>query len=258
MDDADADGHSDPYEHAGRHQHADGHGHAHEHTGGDKYADGHSDPYEHAGRHQHADGHGHAHEHTGGDEYADGHSDPTSTRSRPSPRPEHPLPCRFGTRDGDGCADASERQRDENLGGDRDEDNPWDFFDVPVPARPDPASNGTRNKAVLLNDVAGVMFYVGTTAANPSLRNGRGVSYGSLKDGDWFNSSTDSRCRYPDGCNRCERLGGAQVRSDTQPSFRNKPYRSGPPDGAVTLADVSVAMAQVGDSASAKWRRQLG
>ena len=97
----------------------------------------------------------------------------------------------------------------------------------------------------MLNDVAGVMFYVGTTAANPSLRNGRGVSYGSLKDGDWFNSSTGMM--YPDGVTDANDWVGR--RFDRTPSrFRKKPYRSGPPDGAVTLADVSVAMAQVGDS----------
>jgi hypothetical protein len=96
-----------------------------------------------------------------------------------------------------------------------------------------------------MGDVAAVLFYVGTTSARPTTLNNRGVTYGSLKDGDWFNSATGML--YPDGLTNSGDWVGR--RYDRTPStIPGKPYRSGPPNGSVSLSDVAVALSQVGDS----------
>lgn len=131
--------------------------------------------------------------------------------------------------DGDFCSDPEELGANHVLGGDRDPVFPWDYFDVPVPALTSTDQSGTRNKAVTLSDVSAVLFYVGTKDGQGP--NVRGVSYNTDLNGD----------DVPDG-----------IEYDRAPSSNPaKRWRSRAPDGAVTLSDVAVDLAQVGDSCQA-------
>jgi sugar lactone lactonase YvrE len=133
--------------------------------------------------------------------------------------------------DGDQCADSEEGAAlPPNFGGDRnakfDGLGQWDFFDVPAPPLTASAANGARDGAVSLTDVASVLFYFGTTVESPNDPNANGVSYGS----DWNGNLV---------------LDGAEY--DRTPStIPAKPWRSGAPDGAVSLSDAAVALLQFG------------
>jgi hypothetical protein len=133
--------------------------------------------------------------------------------------------------DGDGCTDVEELGDTAGLGGDRDPSSPWDFFDVPAPAGTEPAADGrptltagsVRNRAVSLQDVSVVLAYVGRLSSSPFYiqdNNGDGLADGQQLD------------RTP----------------STDPS---KPWRSGAPNGAIALQDVSIVLAQVGHSCAA-------
>jgi len=133
--------------------------------------------------------------------------------------------------DGDGCTRSQElpgaggaRPGGTAAGGASFQDQAWyDFFDVPIPANNDPTPNGTRNRAVNLQDVVGVLKYVGTALNGAS--NGK-VDYDSDKNGD----------TVPDG-----------VDYDRSPSpAPNPPKDAGPPSGAVNLQDVVAVLGQVG------------
>jgi len=75
----------------------------------------------------------------------------------------------FGTlladTDGDGCADVEELAQTNDglpplLPGETGgfDPNAWyDFYDVPVPANPDPTPNGTKNQAIAMDDVGAVL-----------------------------------------------------------------------------------------------------
>jgi hypothetical protein len=131
--------------------------------------------------------------------------------------------------DGDGCSNSEETGPDPNLGGARDPGSPWDFFDVPTPALTMGNPSGMRNKAVSLTDVGAVLFYVGTTYGGGT--NPNGVDY----DTDYNANTTDDGREY-----------------DRTPStVTGEPWHSGPPNGAVSLSDVGVALAQVGDNCAA-------
>jgi len=138
--------------------------------------------------------------------------------------------------DGDGTSDAAEETANTNFltGIDSDGDgwcndieevakglNPakwYDFYDVAIPVRPDPAPNGIRNGAINFQDVLGVLGYVGTQAgAGPNLN---GVDYDSDKNLDGV----------PDGMDY-DRGPGA-----TPPA----------PSGAVNFQDVLALLGQVG------------
>lgn len=136
-------------------------------------------------------------------------------------------PCVNDT-DADGCADGEEFGLDRRLGGDRTALSPWDFFDVPVPAGPATGLDGrliltsasSRNRAVTLSDVAVILTYIGRTSASAEYtqdNNADGIADGQQLD-----------------------------RTPSTPDW--KPWRSGPPDGAISLQDAAVALAQVGDS----------
>jgi hypothetical protein len=128
--------------------------------------------------------------------------------------------------DGDGCTDAEESGLDHLRGGDRDMNNPWDFFDVPQPALNASHPNSPHNKAVALTDASSILYYVGTI--DGGVINTNGVDY----DTDWNGNTVDDGREY-----------------DRTPSAdQSKKWRSGPPNGAVSLQDVSVALAQAGDS----------
>jgi RHS repeat-associated protein len=102
--------------------------------------------------------------------------------------------------------------------------NWYDFYDVPAPANPDPTPNGAKSKSVTMSDVMAVLFYVGTYDGGPP--NGNGVDYDSDKNGDTIKDGRDY---------------------DRSPSaLPNPPWEAGPPNGAVNMADVQAALAQVG------------
>ena len=127
--------------------------------------------------------------------------------------------------DGDGCPDVNELSTTPRLGGDRDSLNPWDFFDTPEPVLRPGDPTGSRSKAVTLADLIGVLYYVGTSAVSPNQVNGNGVVYGSDLNANGMPDGQEYDRTIPDSA---------------------KPYRSGPPSGAVTIGDVLVALRQVG------------
>ena len=125
--------------------------------------------------------------------------------------------------DVDGCVNALEI----SMG--FDPFNPYDFYDVPVPPAADPAPNGTRDKAITITDVLAVLFYAGTGENRPP--NTNGVAYDSVK-GSCF-------------------IGGIQEKEglcyDRRPGAPpDPPWNAGPPDGAVSITDVLVVLAQAG------------
>lgn len=131
--------------------------------------------------------------------------------------------------DDDGCADGRELRVvafAPQQGGDRDPLSPWDFFDVPVPALTAANPSGTRNNVVLLSDALAVFYYAGVSDnGGPNVN---GVDYDTDLNG---NGVEDGR-EY-----------------DRRPSIvPAKPWRSGAPNGAVTLADALVAVNQAGHS----------
>jgi hypothetical protein len=133
--------------------------------------------------------------------------------------------------DGDGCSDTEEAGTNPIQGGDRDPASPWDFYDVPAPPLMGAAPNGTRDRAVSLTDVATVLFYFGTTADDPAVPNANGAIYGS----DWNDNTVFDGQEY-----------------DRTPSVvPEKPWRSGPPDGATSLGDAAVALLQFGHDCDA-------
>jgi hypothetical protein len=128
--------------------------------------------------------------------------------------------------DGDGCTNSQEAA----MG--FDAYNYWDFYDVPVPANPDPTPNGPRNRAVNISDVLAVLFYVGAYVNGGP--NAKGVDYDSDKDGDWNGDTV---------INVYDSVG---LRYDRSPSGApNPPWDAGPPDGAINMADVLAVLAQV-------------
>jgi hypothetical protein len=130
--------------------------------------------------------------------------------------------------DGDGCSDMEEGGPTPSQGGDRDPLVPWDFFDVPAPAGPATGADGKlivtpgsmRNKAVTLQDVGVVLAYVGRTSANPAYS----------------------------GDNNADTIADGQQLDRTPSALPAKPWRSGPPNNAISLQDVGVALSQVGHS----------
>jgi hypothetical protein len=128
--------------------------------------------------------------------------------------------------DADGCTPAQEI----SIG--LDPTAWYDFFDVPVPARPDPLPNGLWDRVVNLGDVGAVLLYAGASSTgscgdNPS---GTGVDYDCDKDADTI----------VDGLDYDRSAGGAP----------DPPWEAGPPDQAVNLVDVGAVLAQAGLSCS--------
>jgi hypothetical protein len=131
--------------------------------------------------------------------------------------------------DGDGCPDGREARTltfAHQQGGQRDPLSPWDFFDVPTPPLQAAATTGARSGAVTIADVIAVLYYVGTLDGGAA--NGTGVTYNS----DWNGNGVADGREY-------DRAGSIDP---------TQPWRSGPPNGSVSLADAIAALAQVGDS----------
>ena len=123
-------------------------------------------------------------------------------------------------------------------------DSHWyDFYDVPVPANPDSTPNGPRDAAMAMDDVVATLFYFGTVDGDGGDPNSDGVTYDSLKDGDWFNGA--AQVMSPDGLvNQWDKVGRRYDRSPS--AVPNPPWEAGPPDGAVGMDDVLVVLAQFG------------
>ena len=130
--------------------------------------------------------------------------------------------------DSDGCADSEEllgaSAPKPGSTGAYDPLDPYDFYDVPVPALADPAPNGPRNQVVDIADVLGVLFYAFADEGGPA--NANGVAYDSDKMG----------------------LGtkAGQFYDRTPGTDPNPPWDAGPPNGVIDIGDVLVALAQFG------------
>jgi len=146
--------------------------------------------------------------------------------------------------DSDGCADAEEGSGapapKPGATGAYDPLAWYDFYDVPAPAYQDPRPNGPRDQSVNVEDVVGVLKYVGTslTGACGDNANLSGVDYDCDKGVD-TNGDTVADIP-PDGVPD----GRDYDRSPGEPP--NPPYDSGPPSGAVNLQDVVSVLRQVG------------
>jgi hypothetical protein len=131
--------------------------------------------------------------------------------------------------DGDGCSNSEELGTNQLTGGKRDPYNRYDFFDVPTPALSAGMPNGAKNQAISLVDVGGPLAYVGTT--DGGMPNPAGYAY----DSDYNTNAIDDGAEY-----------------DRTPSIvMGEPWHSRAPNGAVSLQDVGVALAQVGTNCSA-------
>jgi hypothetical protein len=145
-------------------------------------------------------------------------------------------PCVVDT-DRDGCADSEELAGapapEPGSTGPYEALAWYDFFDVPVPASPDPTPNGPRNQAIATADILAVLLYVGTYHGDGGTPSAKGVAYDIVK------GSCDV-----DGDTVSDKEGLCYDRSvSTEP---NPPWAAGPPDGAVNMADVLGLLAQVG------------
>jgi len=135
--------------------------------------------------------------------------------------------------DGDGCRDGREYLL---MPGFNPRASYWyDFYDVPVPVRPDIQPNGPRNQAINFQDVLAVLAYVGTYDGDAGAPNLQGVSYDSLKDGDWNGDTV---------VDAGDKVGRRFDRSPSPPP--NPPNDAGPPSGAVNFQDMLVVLGQVG------------
>jgi hypothetical protein len=121
------------------------------------------------------------------------------------------------------------------MTGDYNPLDPYDFYDVPVPANPDPDPNGTKSGAINMGDVLAILSYVG--AKEDSAPNTAGFDYDSDKDSNGFKDGRD------------------YDRSPSAPP--DPPWGAGVPSGAVNMADVLAALSQVGLSCSVAPNLQL-
>ena len=112
--------------------------------------------------------------------------------------------------------------------------NPWDFFTVPVPANSDGIPNGPRDAAIDITDVLAVLSYAGTYDGDGGAPNPNGVAYDSVK----------GSCPVPYVEGAVQEEGLCYDRSPG--TGANPPYDAGPPDGAISIIDVLVVVAQAG------------
>lgn len=126
--------------------------------------------------------------------------------------------------DGDGCTDAQELGSDEQLGGRRDPENFWDFYDTPN-------QNNERDGVIdLPNDILSVVMRLGTGDSNGNAEINR---YSDPK----ISAPKDSQAYHP----AFDRSWGP-----------NASYLDlGPPDGYINLFDVLGVILQFGHSCPA-------
>lgn len=132
-----------------------------------------------------------------------------------------PTPTPIVDTDSDGCTDNKEIGPDPALGGARDPNNPWDFYDIPQPfGQP----GAVKDKMITDEDMQTVLKYVGTAAGKGA--NAKGV-------------------KYDDDLNQNGVKDGEEL--DRTPSKDpGKPWLSGPPNRAISLQDVGVMRNQIG------------
>ena len=145
--------------------------------------------------------------------------------------------------DGDGCTDVQELGTDPAKGGQRDPNNPWDFYDVPVPAiGVDGRTDGVKNKIIDMSDVLAVLHYAWTETPLSNLQS-IDNKYSCI---DPANQTCNSNgvC-YCDDLNSNGIADGVEY--DRTPSlYPDQPWRSGSPNGSIDMGDVIIALAQFG------------
>jgi hypothetical protein len=112
--------------------------------------------------------------------------------------------------DSDGCSDGREAGTDQSTGGLRNAENPYDFFDAPLPAGP--PGTGARDQRVTIGDIVGVVSKFG------SFQGG-----GPLGNGQVYNPDFDRQSRGP------------------APNL-------GPGNGSITIDDIVSSVGQFGAS----------
>ena len=121
--------------------------------------------------------------------------------------------------DGDGCTDAQEFGPEVSLGGQRNPNNFWDFFDTPAGAQP------ARDKVINVIDIGGVVARFGSTRETPPTKE--------------------------------EALAEALLPPPAAPAYHTAFDRGGavpgqnpwsllPPDGRINVIDVGAVVAQFG------------
>lgn len=140
--------------------------------------------------------------------YADGFTPTPTPAPTPTPLPA-PPPASGIDSDGDGCDDAFEGGPNPALGGMRDPGNPWDFFDTPDNAN-------VRDLAISIADVARIVQRFGTTG-DPGI--------------DPKSPPPPPPAYHP--------------AFDRTPLGPNN-WNVGPPDGAISIQDVALVVAQFG------------
>lgn len=129
--------------------------------------------------------------------------------------------------DNDGCTDAQELGSDPALGGQRDPDNFWDFFDVPAGA------GLTRDRDVTAEDVFGVVGRFGATDTGP---------------GD-FDRNSDP-FSMPNERVAEEHRSNYHPAYDRGPRVGTNAWNLGPADGAVAALEIFAVIGQFGHSCS--------
>ncbi len=135
--------------------------------------------------------------------------------------------------DNDGCSDSKELAGDWKKGGQRDPNNRWDFFDVPVPAitatnwnlPTGDAGRPTLNHAILNNDAQAIWAYFGTKRSSPP--NAKGLSY-------------DTHYGYQMGLTNDPNFTDGMFYDRTLNSDPNQFWKTGQPKGAVTVSDAQL------------------
>ena len=124
--------------------------------------------------------------------------------------------------DGDACGDSMKIRSSHVAGGERDPNDKWDFYDVPVPALLLGYSGQMRDRGIgVTTDVIALLHYTGKTSGDPDYianRDGNGVEDGLQYD----------------------------RRLSTTPG---QPWRSSAPDGGIGVTtDVIAMLAQAGNT----------
>jgi hypothetical protein len=118
--------------------------------------------------------------------------------------------------DGDGCTDAQEQGTNPLAGGQRNPNSFWDFFDTPD-------SSNVRDRSIVVSDIFRISQRLGTSGTATSVANAL---------------STPPTSGYHAAFDRSAPSPGAGL------------WASGPADGAVSVGDISYAVAQFGHSCS--------
>ena len=149
---------------------------------------------------------------------------PTSP-STPGPTPS-PTPQPSGIdSDNDGCSDDQELGSSVALGGLRDPDNPWDFFDTPASSQTGRGIAVNRDKEVNIVDVGAIILRFGAVS-DPPLTEEEALTQA-------FTAPSDLTS-YHAGFDRGGSIPG------------QKPWNLLPPDGSINILDLGAVIIQFG------------